>query len=400
MPFQTGSNVRVALKTESAFGVAAGASGATVLRKIASPALKLVRGQIISTEKRGDQLTSQGRLGGKMVQGTYNTELSVASFDLLLAAMLRTSYTAAVAITQATMTSITVTAGPPGTIVAAAGSWLTQGVRVGDIVRLTGQAQAGNNDKNLRVQAVTASTITVPETLVTDAAPDATFTLTILKKLKNPATPVRTSFTIEEYNQDIDLSEQFLGCRLIGASFSLRPNAMATVGWSFLGVDRVALAAGASPYYTTPTEFSTVGLVVDDATIRRNGAAVTTFTGLELNFQIASRIEPVIGGLVSPDVFDNDLSVSGSVTGLRADFANLTLFDAETEFELFCLLTEPEVEPKDCISLYVPRVKIADLDSDIGGDGARVETHQLMIGPKVATTADDAGVVTICTSAA
>lgn len=90
------------------------------------------------------------------------------------------------AITQSTMTSITLTT---NTIVASAGSWITQGVRVGDMVVLTGHDTSAtvvgspNNGRRLVVTAVTASTITVAGTpLVATALADANFTLTIQAK--------------------------------------------------------------------------------------------------------------------------------------------------------------------------------------------------------------------------
>jgi hypothetical protein len=89
--------------------------------------------------------------------------------------------TATTAITQTatsgTLTSITTTT---NTIVAASGSWITQGVKVGDMVVLTNHATAANNSLRLGVAAVTASTITIASAnLIATAVPDSAFTLTI-----------------------------------------------------------------------------------------------------------------------------------------------------------------------------------------------------------------------------
>jgi hypothetical protein len=141
--------------------------------------------------------------------------------------------------------------------------------------------------------------------------------------------------------------------------------------------------------------------VADDSSILKSGTAVSIFTGFDLRFDIAAKGEPVIGSFVTPDIFDNDLSVSGTITGLRSDFANLTLFDAETEFEIMILLQEPATAPKPCIGLYLPRVKIAGLSAPAGGgDGAKIETLTLMVGPKVAATGYDGSVATFSSSAA
>lgn len=402
MATQSGANVLVNYKVELAASPGTAATGGAAtgerLRFLrGSPGLDLARGNIQSTERRPDGLMPMGRLGGKSVAGSYNVELSQGSFDTLIEALMRSTWVSTVAITQTAMTSITTTAGPPGTIVAAAGSWITQGVRVGDIVILTGHADAANNSKLLHVTAVTTTTVTVAETLTTNATPDATFTLTIQKKIITASPYTRRSFTIEEYWQDIDLSEQFLGCRVVSMQIRLQPNGMALATFGFVGMDRSLLASGASPYFTSPTEYTSIALVADDATIRYRGAAMAQFTGLELNFQITAAGQSVLGSLVSPDVYDNDMAVSGQLTRVVDDHDDHTAFDAETEFEIECTLVEPEAEPKSFLHLFFPRVKIAGATSVLGGDGPRIDTHPLMIGPKVAATGYDGTICSILT---
>ena len=153
MPSQTGKNMWVAFYTEGAnFNTAPGAGvGAERLRINPSPGLNLTRATVLPGEIRADLMTQMGRLGSRVVEGSYNCDLSISSFDTILEAIFRSTWVAAVAITQATMVSITTTA---STIVAPEGNWITQGVRVGDIVRLTGHATAANNDINLTVRSV------------------------------------------------------------------------------------------------------------------------------------------------------------------------------------------------------------------------------------------------------
>jgi hypothetical protein len=362
--------------------------------------MSLTKALINSNEVRSDGLTSIARHGSRQASGSYTAELSNGSFDMLMEAVMRSTWVAATAITQATMTSITTTT---TTIVAAAGSWITQGVRVGDVVRLTGFATTANNNINLRVKAVTASTITVHGTapLVLDASPDASFTLTILKKLKNATTPTKRTFYIDEYNQDIDLSEVYGGCRFISMKISGTPDGMAMVEFGVLGASGTPLAMGSSPYYIAPTQFTSIPLVFADATISYNGSDIANATAFELTYVIAAATQPIIGSSVTPDVFDNNASLTGSISIVRQDLAALTALSAETEMQLHVLLVEPEAEPKDCISFYVPRLKLTAVSGSIGGDGALVDQLPWTAGvPDTTVTATDASLLTICTSAA
>jgi hypothetical protein len=225
--------------------------------------------------------------------------------------------------------------------------------------------------------------------------------LTILKKLKNPATATPRSYSVEQYDTDIDLSEVFIGCQCVGLDLSFKPGQMATEQHTWLGIDRTALATGTSPYFTSPTLTTSLQLVADDSAIYFNGAQVTTFTGMDLSFKVTASGVPVIGSLTTPQIFDNDLQLTGTITGLRSDFANLTLFDAETEFDISMLLQEPTGSPPACRAYYFPRCKIGSIVAPVGGgDGAKIETRTIEFGPKTAATGYDGTMYAIHSSAA
>ena len=405
--FQTSANVLVAIQEETVRGTAAtdGAGSADIMRIVDSPGLTLKRAKIVSKEKTDAGTTPMGRLGYKTVDGSFNGELSIGGVtDMMAEAILRSAWVASSDLVTcdggAVWTSLEVT-GTNEITLAGTGSFVTQGVKVGDVVRISNGTPAGNDNLNLRVITVAANVLTVAGTQLTTGAADTDAVLTRLKKVVSGATPTRRTYTVEQYKQNKDMTELFVGCVLVGMKLSFKPGAYATVQYTFMGMDRTALATSTSPYFTTPAVTTGLGLIADDSSIWMNGAAVATFTGFDLDFTIAAKGEPVIGSLVTPDIFDNDLSVSGSITGLSSDFANITLFDAETEFELWIALTEPNTSPTDIISFYLPRVKIAGQSTPVGGgDGAEIESLELMIGPIAATATEDATVLSVCSSAA
>ena len=404
MAFQTSGNILVALKVETTIGVAvATVTGATRLRITDSPGLTKSRAIVQSEENRADGLKTMGRLGFKGVDGSYSAELTPGgATDILLEGITRGTWTTLTSVTFATMTSVTI-----GTneVVANAGDWVgAQGIRVGDIFRLSNHGEAANNDLNTRVTAVTSLTISTPDTTFTaDASAATTGTLSVLRKLITGTTPTRRSYQVEQYDVDTDLSEVFLGNRVTGFSLSASPGDMVQVTYTMQGLNNDPKVTGTSPYYTSPSLTTTLGLIADDASIRFNGADITKLTGFNLDFSIDANGEPTIGSLVSPDIFDNDMTVSGSVTGLREDFSNLTLFDAETIFEISIVMqgSTGEEDPPTCLAIYIPQVKIAALSAPVGGgDGAKIETLDLMIGPKTASTGNDGTVVAFHSSEA
>jgi hypothetical protein len=395
--FQTGSRVLVNVRRETTFGVQATATGASTMRIIGGNGMQLNYAQVQSVEKLANALTSMGRLGYKSATGDFEKELSVGGVtDIEVEAVMRSAWATS---TNAAFSGFTTVAVASNALTAAAGSFLST-LKTGDIFTLSGTSQSANNSRNIRALAVTTLTISVATGTFTAVAASATGTLTALKKITTAATPTRYSHTIEQYDTDITAGEIFLGCRCVGLDLSFKPGQMAKLTSHYMGVDRTTESG--SSYFTTPSLTTSIGLVADDSTIRYNGVDVAKFTGFDLKFAITAAGVPIIGSRVTPDIFDNNLAVSGTITSLRSDFSNLTLLDAETEFEVQIVLQEPTGSPPACFAIYLPRVKIADLSATPvgGGDGAKSETLTLMVGPKTADSTHDGGIATFYSSAA
>lgn len=399
MSLQSAKNVTVAFAEESAFNTPPGATPAEFLRFTPSPGLTLRSATIRSNEQRSDALQTMGRNGSQQVDGTYSGELSLGSHDTILEAVMRGTWEAALVIDESSgeATEITTTTSK---IVGNSGSWLDAGLKVGDVIRLTNSATAGNNSRNLRIKAVSALEIEVFETLTLNNTPDTTFTITRGKKLVNPAAPVKRTFYVEQRNVDIDGSQLFGGVRWTGMKVTGSPDGMAVIEYTALGASMTTATGGSSPYFTNPTVYNSVPLVFSDAKINVRGVDIAVATAFELTYAINAATQPVVGSKVSPDVFDNDVVMTGTFSMIREDFTNVTAFVNEEEFELHILLTEPESEPKDYISMYVPRCKYTDASAPLGGDGAMIESLPFQTGAQTASAGFDATMLTICTSAA
>lgn len=402
MPINTADGFLVNFKVETTEGTAAtgGAGTGERLRTLASPGLKLTRGQMQSGEIRNDANDGKMRLGGKRVEGSHNLELSQGSFDTLLEAVLRSTWVAPVAITfdgGVALTSLTVNSSSQITF-AGTTTPVAAGLREGDAFRLTNMSTAANNSVNCRVKTITGSVVDLHGTPLTTQAADVACTLTIGKKLSQASTPTRRTFTVEQYLKDIDQSEQFTGCRVVSLSLQLQPNNMvaATIGW--IGLNRTVLASGASPYFTSPTEYTSIALVATDASITYNGASVT-LTGFSLDFTIQAGGDEVIGATTMPGTFDNRFSVSGTISAHVQDLADEALYDAETAVAMHLMLVEPESEPKSYVAVFLPELLLTDIDKPMGGDTGLIRTKQFKAQPHVAATGQDAGVCTILTAA-
>lgn len=400
MAFQTGNNVLVAFKVETTFNTVPGTvTGATQMR-IVGGGLGLKKATIQSQEIRSDGQTAQGRHGSRSVDGSYQCEMSTASHNPIYEAVTRSTWATSTAAYQANATS----AWTVGTNTITSGgldSFLTGNIKIGDVFRLTNYSTAANNDINLRVKTLSTSIVTVFGTgILTAGASDATCTITVLRKLTRPATPTRRTFYIEEYLQDIDLSTAFGGCRFTSMRINGTPDGMATAEFSALGASATAMATGTSPVYTSPTLNTTAPLVFADCKISYQGVDIAVATAFTLEYTLTAKAEPVVGTTITPDIFDNNARITGSISLIRQDLSSLAAYANETEFGIHILLEENEAAPKGCLSFFVPNVKLSGLEDALGGDGAMIESIQWMGGMKegFSSTGYDDTMLTICTS--
>lgn len=397
MAYQSGRNILVAYKAESSFGVLAGDTGGKIFRPNTG-GLNLTKEAINSNENRRDGQRSRGRHGSRNVAGQYTADLSLGSYDDFIEAVFRGTFTSELVITEATGSLTSITTGA-NTIVNGGGSWITAGLAVGDVIRLTGHSSSGNNSRNLRITALTSSTITVAETLTVNAVADTAFTITRPKKLLMGVTP--RSFTIEEEEIDIDGSEVFKGCRIGSMQIQLQPNGMGILTFTVVGQDMETMEDSASPYFTSPTATTSIGMTAVEAVIRLGGEDVLDIDSMNISINLNAAGHPVVGSDLTPDVFTNLAMVDGSITALKSDITRSQAFLDETQLSLHIMFTENEAEPKDFCSFYIGNLTLAGASkSDLGADGPRTQTLPIMTGKDERGGAYDATTVKYQTSAA
>jgi hypothetical protein len=192
MTYQSQANGLVAFKPQVSKGTTVSGGSGFVLRTAGGPGGKISKNLYDSNEVTQDLMHSKGRHGLRKASGSYTCELSLDNHDSFYEAFFRGTWATSLVETEATgggATSITTTT---TTIVGNTGSFITVGFRVGDVVVLTNHSTAGNNSRNLRITALTATVMTVAALdglpLTLNAVADTTFTITRPgQKLINPA---------------------------------------------------------------------------------------------------------------------------------------------------------------------------------------------------------------------
>lgn len=394
MAYQSNFNALVAYKAQSALGTPASGAGATVLRVAGGNGAKLAKAAIESNEIRADGMRSRGRHGSQRTSGAYLAELSLGSHDPILEAVMRGTWDAvALTKTQADFTSLTTGA---NTIVLASGNPITMGFRVGDVIRATGLPDAANNAKNLRITALSATTITVAETLLVNAAPDTTCSITRPgKRLIMPAAPVKRYFTLEEREADIDQSTTMQDFVWGSWKLTLAPNGLVHVDPGGIGTGQIsALASGSSPYFTSPVANANVPMSCVDATIRVNGVDQVALTSFDMTVDLNPGTPDVVASKFGPDVFTGQAAVSLNLSMLRSDLTLFSDFIAETVYSLHVLCVDNTAEPKDFVSFVVPNFSLGGVDPSAlskqgGGRTQTISIPAALVGKDTSATGDN-----------
>src|SRR3990172_4602284 len=238
MAIESAVDVDIAYKVETTFGVKPSAGSAQLIRRVRVSG-GLAKETYQSAEVAAHLQVSDMRHGSRSVPLDFTCELSPLTYKDWMEATLRGTWAAGATFTSGAGSEIT--SNTTSFTRAGAGSWITDGFRVGDIVRWVNLADAGNLLKNFRITALTATVMTVAEAVIANATPDATATGTVTgKKLLIPntrATIIKRSFTTDLHFSQTDFSRILKRLRFRRMSINPPPNALATVTFGFLRHD-------------------------------------------------------------------------------------------------------------------------------------------------------------------
>jgi len=369
MATASGINKIVSYKKETTFGTLPSASGAQTIRRVSS-SFNLTKETYQSEEIRTDYQLTDFRHGVRAVEGNISGELSAGAYSDFLASSLARNWTAATpsALGSTTIASVT----GAYTITRTTGSFLTDGVRVGNGIRLIGFA-TNNNNKNLLVIALTATVATVvalngatltPETVASGG------TYTVSGKTTYAPTTGHTddSYSFESWQSDIGQSEVFVGNKVNTVGIALPATGLTTVDLSFMGQDLKQRST--SQYFTSPTGQGNNGIfaAVNGALIV-NGSPVALVTAANININRNMTSEAVVGSNIKPEIYEGRIIVDGDFSTLYQDGTFAGYFDTEAEISLVVALTANSLPNSEFMSFTLPRLKLSTDTKDDGEKG-------------------------------
>lgn len=370
----TGPFKRLVAKKQAALGTKATTGSAKDIRRVTST-IDLSKQTYQSEEIRTSMQRADMRHGVRSVSGAINGELSCGSYQGFMESVLRSA--AAAAVTTGALTNITsaVVSGSEGTFTRASGSFITDGFKVGMVIRWAGWASpaTANNAHNFLITALTAAVMTglmldgVP--VVAKASGDSVTCTEVGKHISIPTTGhTRDYWTIEHNFSDITQSEQFTDCVFTSMDIDLPATGMSKVSFGVMGLN---MDTSTSAYFVSPTAAGATGvLAAVNGALYIQGSRVANVTGMKFSVN-GGHSSPggVVGYNTDPDIFPGVLDITGEVTVL---FDNVTMRDYfinETEVSIVAVFTASNAANADFQSHVFHRVKIGGASKDDGEKG-------------------------------
>lgn len=358
-----------AYKVQTALGSGASGSGGQLLRRTTID-MTGAKETYSSNEIASHQQSTGATHGIGSSSGTISGELSCTTYGDFMQWLLRKDWAATSAIASLSLTIAA--SGSNYTITRAAGDFLTGGIKVGDVIRLTGGSlAAGNIGKNLVVLNVTDTVLTVNvlnESALTAEGPIASCTVTVTgKKTWTPTTGHTNKYvTFEDWSSDVSRSQVFEDVQPTAFNISAPTTGIITAQIPLVGLSPPTRSG--AQVLTTPTAETTTAVMssarfaVYINQVRQT--AVTTFS-LNINGNVALG-EGVVGSNSRPDTQKGRIAVDGSFSAL---FENDTLagyFNDEATREIVIVMAEDATADADCISVSLPAVKFFSASGDDG----------------------------------
>lgn len=367
MAVEQGQLKKLAYKKQAGLGSAAsGASGQYLRRETA--AFNLMKDKFNSNEIVTHQQYTGDTYGVSKASGTLSGVISPATYKDFLASLVRADFATVTAITSM---SLTIAGSGPYTLTRATGDFLTGGIKIGHVVRITAGTYTGTaRDINLLVTGVTATvlTVVVPNgSTLTAQGPIASSTVTVTGKTTKVPTTGHTNdyYTIEEWHSTNSKSRLYTDMQVASAAISIPATGNSTISLPFVGLGRTK---GGSQVLTSPTtETTSTILSAANAYILVNGTRTTVATSMSLTIDgKVTHGEPVIGSRTLSDVVRGEVMVSGTVT-VQYDAETISdLFVNETAVSIICVLFADGTATSEFISFVIPRAKFFGDDIDDG----------------------------------
>lgn len=319
----------------------------------------VTRDSLVSNELDGSRETSAIRTGNKQVSGEYSIELSSSSQDDLLAGAMTSSWVSGV---SQTAVNVAVVASAK-TFTRSTGSFITDGVEVGDLIAFTDLA--GNNKLPFVVTAVSATVVTgagIPHVLEDQASTATDYKTGDTLGTGNLCKTYSILTWLKGKCGGADSYILTKGVEFTGFTVEQSVNAMVTGSFPFIGLSQ-EIVSGPPAGSTFTIDFDAAPFASVDVSAFNGDAQlklIDTFTitndnGASAQFELGNQSVAFVERGRAANTF--------SLAGKMYDTSMLNLFLNETQVTLTSILSGQD----GAMSFTLNSAEITSATPEIGG---------------------------------
>lgn len=358
MAFSDSSRSQLAYVKESVWGQTP--ASALIALRFTGESLNYNVETATSNQIRDDRQVDDLVRTGASATGGFNFEWSFQEYDSLLEGALFSTFSAALAVSAATIsadaTTKKITDG-------AAGSTVFSSVQVGQWVKVGGFANAANNGY-FKVTAVAANALTFGDaTLVTEAAGP---TVTVKGSMIRNGTTM-SSFTLERQLADVAQYHTYRGMRVGKFSLDAASKAIMTGAFDFIGKDMVVAGATAGTGAQVAATNNPIMNAVTNVQNIMEGGSTSLLAFKEFKFALDNKLraQDAIGSLAAKGIGAGRAEVTGS---LNAYFENSSLYQKYLDGAVSSLSYRTKDDAGNAYIVTLPKVKYTSGQVQAGGN--------------------------------
>ena len=354
------------LKRQASKGVLAGPTGGQIMRRNSSTFSLKKEAYTTESEMTSRRQILSSRHGTRSVDGKLNGIFTPGTYSDILSALLMRDF---VAIAPVTGVAITIGGTGPYTLTRDAGSWLTNGFKIGTLTRLTGGSfAAGNLNNNLIVVGVTGLVLTVAtvnRAVLTAEGPIAAATVTVPGKVTFvPETGfTNVYYTAEEFYPDQPYSERSIDVKFTQAAISMPGSGNSTIDFTAMGLDQTNDPAA---YFTAPAvETTSDALVGAGGALIIGGVTQANVTDFSMTIDgTGNMADASVGKNVRSDIFMGKLKVSGSLTSYFESVVLANNFLNEIRTSIVLAATAGSLPNSEAVVISLANADMSSADPD------------------------------------
>ena len=355
-------------------------TGGQLLRRV-SANLNLRKNTTRSSEILPSRQVRSSRHTSQRVEGSITGDLSPGTYFDFIEAAHRDTKASFVSKSESDYTSLAADESD-STLTLGGGDPVSDGLRAGMIITITGASVAANNRQFL-IRGFSGGSNRVISVFPApaDMGADTAFGLARAGRSTQVAgsSHVARKFLIEKYQRDADVSRLFRECRVTGYRLQVPAEGNAEFEAMFMGRQRTKLATGSSPFFGSPSAITTTNIVNSlEGAVYVGSTRIGLITGLTLNFSLSASAPSVLGQDFPSGVILGTASLGGNLTFLADDEDALAdAYEAETELTMVGLLTSGDFASAHSIGFCMPRFKLNNMEEQTQGEAEQVFSAEI-----------------------